>query len=157
MDREFILNHFYTNLDTIARIQDGHKLYVDSNQAIQLDEPYMFQGIWRYCYSISRKDAIHVLTKLFNDIEIYINALYLKTCSSNGSSSNGSARIPNRISKSADVEYQIFINMIEKISKALLGIANLQLTYIDDTTTCTDLKKIIDKGKSLIDNFSVMI
>lgn len=155
MDRESILNHFYTNLDTIARIEDGHKLYIDTNQMIQLDEPYMFQGIWRYCHSISRKDAIHVLTKLFNDIEIYINALYLKTCSSSGTS--GSARMNNRVSKGNDAEYQIFITIIEKIRKSLQGIANLQLTYKNDSSTCADLKKLTDKGKSLIDSFSVMI
>ena len=78
MDKEVILNNFYNNLDVLARMQDGHKLYLDKEQLLQLDEPFMFQGIWRYCYGISRKDAIHLLTKLFNDIEIYMNALYLR-------------------------------------------------------------------------------
>ena len=78
MDKDSILNNFYANLDVIARIEDGHKLYLDKDQMIQLDEPFMFQGIWRYCYGVSRKDAIHILTKLFNDIEIYMNAIYLR-------------------------------------------------------------------------------
>jgi hypothetical protein len=150
MDRESILNNFYTNLDIIAKIKNGHKLYLDSQQMIQLDEPYMFQGIWRYCYSISRKDAIHILTKLFNDIEIYINAIYLKNID------NKSSTYP-KLNKGANTEYNIFITIIEKINKSLLGIANLQLTYNDDQGTYADLQRIIDKGKSLVDNFSMML
>ena len=76
--QQTILDFFYNNLDTIAKIQDGHKLYIGSDNNINLEEPYMFQGIWRYCYNISRKDAIYVITKLINDIEIYYNALYVK-------------------------------------------------------------------------------
>jgi hypothetical protein len=150
MDRDLILNNFYTNLDTIAKIENGHKLYIDKQQMIQLDEPYMFQGIWRYCYSISRKDAIHILTKLFNDIEIYINAIYLKNIDYKNSN------YP-KVSRSSEIEYNTFITVIEKITKALQGIGYLQATYIDDKVTCADLQRVIDKGKSLVDNFSMMI
>lgn len=149
MDKETILNNFYNNLDVLARIQDGHKLYLDKEQALQLDEPFMFQGIWRYCYGISRKDAIHLLTKLFNDIEIYMNAVYLRNIDIKNSN------YP-RISKS-NPEQNSFITIIEKINKAITGISNLKLTYKADTTTCDELQRIIDKATSLSDNFMCMI
>ena len=149
MDKEVIVNNFYNNLDVLARIQEGHKLYLDKNETLKLDEPFMFQGIWRYCYGISRKDAIHLLTKLFNDIEIYMNAIYLRNIDVKHSS------YP-RILKS-NPEQTIFITIIEKINKAAIGITNLQLTYKDDNQTCNELQRIIDKAKSLADNFMIMI
>lgn len=149
MDKESILNNFYSNLDVLAKIQDGHKLYLDKNQSLQLDEPFMFQGIWRYCYGISRKDAIHLLTKLFNDIEIYMNAVYLRNIDLKNSSY---PRIPK-----SNSEQSIFITIIEKINKATMGITNLKLTYNTDSQTCAELQHIIDKAKSLVDNFMIMI
>lgn len=149
MDKDSILNNFYANLDTLARIEDGHKLYIDKAQMIQLDEPYMFQGIWRYCYSISRQDAIHTLTKLFNDIEIYMNAIYLKNIDSKNTTY---PRIPK-----SNPDQSIFITMISKINFTLSGIENLKLTYKEDETTCNSLQRIIDKAKSLVDNFMIMI
>jgi len=149
MDKETILNNFYYNLDILAKIQDGHKLYLDKSQLLQLDEPFMFQGIWRYCYGISRKDAIHLLTKLFNDIEIYVNALYLKNIDIKNSNY---PRIPKLHS-----EQIIFINIIEKINKAVIGLRNLKLTYKTDTETCNELQRIIDKALSLAEHFMIMI
>jgi hypothetical protein len=149
MDKDSILNNFYTNLDTLAKIEDGNKLYIDKSQMIQLDEPYMFQGIWRYCYSISRQDSIHTLTKLFNDIEIYMNAIYLKNIDSKNTNY---PRIPK-----SNPEQSIFITMISKINFTFSGIENLKLTYKEDTRTCAELQRIIDKGKSLVDNFMSMI
>ena len=154
MDKEIILYNFNVNLETIARIKNGHKIYIDSNQMIQLDEPYMFQGLWRYCYSISRKDALYVLTKLFNDIEIYINALYL----------NLNLNLINkdiRISRSTSKDAILFISNIQKlntnIQNANQGIKYLQETYKEDKETENKLQRIIDKGNSLITSFQTMI
>jgi hypothetical protein len=154
MDKEIILYNFNVNLETIARIKNGHKIYIDSNQMIQLDEPYMFQGLWRYCYSISRKDALYVLTKLFNDIEIYINALYL----------NLNLNLINkdiRISRSTSKDAILFISNIQKlntnIQNANQGIKYLQETYKEDKETENKLQRIIDKGNSLITSFQTMM
>lgn len=149
MDKEAILNNFYNNLDILAKIQDGHKLYLDKEQMLQLDEPFMFQGIWRYCYGISRKDAIHILTKLFNDVEIYMNAVYLRNIDVKNSSY---PRIPK-----SNPEQNVFITIIEKINKAVSGIANLKHTYKTDNEVCMELDRIIEKAKSLVDNFMIMI
>jgi hypothetical protein len=149
MDKDTILNNFYSNLDILAQIQEGHKLYLDKAQLLQLDEPFMFQGIWRYCYGISRKDAIHILTKLFNDIEIYMNAVYLRNIDSKNSSY---PRIPK-----SNPEQGVFITIIEKINKAIQGISNLKLTYKADEQTCAELQRINDKATSLVDNFMIMI
>lgn len=149
MDKDVILNNFYSNLDVLGRIQDGHKLYLDKDQLLQLDEPFMFQGVWRYCYGISRKDAIHLLTKLFNDIEIYMTAVYLRNIDSKNSNY---PRIPK-----SNPEQNIFITIITKINNAITGIQNLKLTYKSDEATCDELQRIIDKAKSLVDNFMIMI
>jgi hypothetical protein len=149
-DQQKILNFFYTNLDTIASIKDGHKVYINSDNTINIEEPYMFQGIWRYCYNVSRKDALHILNKLLNDIEIYYNALYVK----NIETRNLFIARPLKFSQEDNTAFTTIIN---KLEKSIEGIANLKKTYKTDTDTCTELSKIINKISSLIQNFNKMI
>ncbi len=149
-DQQTIINFFYTNLDTISRIQNGHKLYINSENTINIEEPYMFQGIWRYCYNISRKDALHVLNKLLNDIEIYYNALYIKNIESR-------KLFVGNTPKFNENDTLAFTKIISKLEKSIEGIENLKKTYETDTDTCTELTKLITKIKSLIQNFNKMI
>ncbi len=149
-DQQTILNFFYNNLDTIAKIKDGHKLYINSDNTINIEEPYMFQGIWRYCYNISRKDTLHVLNKLLNDIEIYYNALYLKNIESR-------KLFVGNTPKFNENDTLAFTKIISKLEKSIEGVENLKKTYETDTDTCTELTKLITKIKSLIQNFNKMI
>ncbi len=149
-NKQTIVNFFYNNLDIIARIKDGHKLYINSDNTINIEEPYMFQGIWRYCYNISRKDALHVLNKLFNDIEIYYNALYIKNIESR-------KLFVGNTPKFNENDTLAFTTIISKLEKSIEGVENLKKTYETDTDTCTELTKLITKIKSLIQNFNKMI
>ena len=152
-ERENILNFFYTNLDTIANIIASDKLYIDTNNMIKTDEPYMFQGIWRYCYNISRQDALHVLNKLLNDIEIYFNAIYIKNLDSKNTLVNKTLKF----SENDKINFEAFTTIIQKLNKSIKGIENLQKTYEADKITSKELSKIIEKTKSLSINFSKMI
>lgn len=145
-ERELILAFFNSNLDVLAKIEDGHKLYLDKDNKIQLDEPYMFQGIWRYCYNVSRKDAIQIINKLLNDIEIFFNALYLKTAN----------KLSRKI-ESDTYEYTTIQTVMNKLSIAIKGIENLKKTYSSDETICIELDRIIKKMKSLVSTFQIMI
>jgi hypothetical protein len=149
-DQQTILNFFYNNLDIIARIKDGHKLYINSDNTINIEEPYMFQGIWRYCYNISRKDALHVLNKLLNDIEIYYNALYIKNIDTR-------KLFNDHQPKFSANDHLAFTTIISKLDKSIEGIENLKKTYESDTDTCTELTKLVNKIKSLLLNFNKMI
>ena len=150
-NKQNILNFFYTNLDTIARIKEGNKLYINADNSINIDEPYMFQGIWRYCYNVSRKDAIHILTKLFNDIEIYFNAIYVKNIGNDGKMNI------NNIVKFNEDDYNSFTTIISKLELGITGIENLKNTYSSDAMTCNELDKIISKIIALNANFSNII
>ena len=152
-ERENILNFFYTNLDTIANIIASDKLYIDANNMIKTDEPYMFQGIWRYCYNISRQDALHVLNKLLNDIEIYFNAIYIKNLDSKNTLVNKTLKF----NENDKINFEAFTTIIQKLNKSIKGIENLQKTYEADKITSKELSKIIEKTKSLSINFSKMI
>jgi hypothetical protein len=151
IDQQEIVNFFYINLDTISRIQDGYKLYMNKDNTINIEEPYMFQGLWRYCYNISRKDAINVLTKLFNDIEIYFNALYVKNLGQKQTLSVIQSK------KIMENDLSAFVNIISKLENAIPGLENLKKTYLTDVDTCNELNRIIEKTKCLICNFSKMI
>jgi hypothetical protein len=145
-EREIIIAFFNSNLDVLAKIEDGHKLYLDKDNKIHLDEPYMFQGIWRYCYNVSRKDAVNVINKLLNDIEIFFNALYLKTA--------------NKLSRKIETdtyEYTNIQTVMNKLSSGIKGIENLKKTYSSDETICIELDRIIKKMKYLISTFQIMI
>ena len=151
--QQSILNFFYTNLDTIAKIQDGHKLYINPDNTINIEEPYMFQGIWRYCYNISRKDALHVLTKLFNDIEIYFNSIYVRNaeyCNLTNTRMNTNANIV----RFNETETEAFNIIISKLQNAMLGIENLKKTYSNDAITCNELDKIKEKVQELYKSFA---
>jgi len=152
-EKENILNFFYTNLDTLANINDCDKLFIDSNNMIKIDVPYMFQGIWRYCNNISRKDTMHVINKLLNDIEIYFNAIYIKNMDSKNTLVNKTVKI----NENDKINYLAFTTIMQKLDKSIKGIENLQKTYSTDIETCIGLNKIIEKTKSLSNNFSKMI
>ena len=145
-ERELILAFFIANLDVLAKIEEGHKLYLDKDNKIQLDEPYMFQGIWRYCNNVSRKDAINVINKLLNDMEIFFNVLYLKTA--------------NKISRKIEPDtndYNTVQTIMNKLSIGVKGIENLKKTYSSDENICIELDRIIKKMKSLFNTFQIMI
>lgn len=145
-ERELILAFFIANLDVLAKIEEGHKLYLDKDNKIQLDEPYMFQGIWRYCNNVSRKDAINVINKLLNDMEIFFNALYLKTAN----------KISRKIEPDTN-EYNTIQTIMNKLSIGVKGIENLKKTYSSDENICIELDRIIKKMKSLFNTFQIMI
>lgn len=145
-ERELILAFFIANLDVLAKIEEGHKLYLDKDNKIQLDEPYMFQGIWRYCNNVSRKDAINVINKLLNDMEIFFNVLYLKTAN----------KISRKIEPDTN-EYNTIQTIMNKLSIGVKGIENLKKTYSSDENICIELDRIIKKMKSLFNTFQIMI
>jgi hypothetical protein len=145
-ERELILAFFNVNLDVLAKIEEGHKLYLDKDNKIRIDEPYMFQGIWRYCYNVSRKDAVNVINKLLNDMEIFFNALYLKTA--------------NKLSRKIETdtnEYNTIQTIMNKLFLGVKGIENLKKTYSSDESICVELDRIIKKMKSLVNTFQIMI
>ena len=48
LDSNTLVNYFHTNLDNLSNIKEDYKIYIDKNNIIIIDEPYMFQGLWRY-------------------------------------------------------------------------------------------------------------
>ena len=152
-EKENILNFFYLNLDALANINDCDKLFIDSNNMIKIDEPYMFQGILRYFNNISRNDAIHVLNKLLNDIEIYFNAIYIRHMDSKNVLINKNLKF----NENDKINYTAFTTIIQKLDKSIKGIENLKKTYATDIEICKELCKINAKNKSLQNHFSKMI
>ena len=80
LDSSNILNYFHTNLDNLSNIQEGYKIFINNENIIMIDEPCMFQGLYRYYNNSKRSDAVLIITKLFDNIERYFNSLYIKIC-----------------------------------------------------------------------------
>ena len=145
LDSNTILNYFHTNLDNVSTIKEGYKIFISPDNIIMLDEPYMFQGLWRYYNNIKRGDAIIIINKLFDNIERYFNSLYIKTC-----------MIKNQHKIMAIPEFIIsdFKLIIDKMENSKEGIINLSKTYKDDPETVKELEKIIYTINTMIINFT---
>ena len=145
LDSETLVNYFYDNLFGLSKIEEGFKIYVTPDNIITPEEPYMFQGLWRYYNNISRNDAVLVIGKLFDNIERYYNSLYIKTCILKNKEKK--INMPPNVVKEYDL-------IIEKINSALYGINNLKLTYKTDEKTIKELDTIIENANKLIKHFT---
>jgi len=151
-----IPNLFYNNLDELSKIKNGDKLYIENN-CIKIDEPYMFQGIWRYCNNVSRKDAILVINKLLNDIELFFNSLLLKNITKSSIEFTATSNnINNRIKIKQD-EYNILSKINTKLKLSIPGIENLKKTYETDNEISGETDKIISKINNLVNNINNII
>ena len=140
-----ICEYFYTNLCGLSKIEDGFKIYITPDNIIIPEEPYMFQGLWRYYNNISRNDAVLVIGKLFDNIERYYNSLYIKTCILKHKEKK--INMPPNVVKEYDI-------IIEKMNGALYGINNLKLTYKNDDNTIKELDTIIENANKMIKHFT---
>ena len=145
LDSETLVNYFYDNLFGLSKIEEGFKIYVTPDNIITPEEPYMFQGLWRYYNNISRNDAVLVIGKLFDNIERYYNSLYIKTCILKNKEKK--INMPPNVVKEYDL-------IIEKINSALYGINNLKLTYKTDAKTINELDTIIENANKMIKHFT---
>ena len=147
LDSETLVDYFYDNLFGISKIEEGFKIYVTPDNIITPEEPYMFQGLWRYYNNISRNDAVLVIGKLFDNIERYYNSLYIKTCIIKNKQNK--INMPEPIIK----EYKL---IIEKINNSLYGIKNLKITYKDDTHIIKELDTIIETITKMVTHFTTI-
>ena len=149
------LQFFYKNLDNISKISEGCKLYTDTHNIINIDEPYMLQGIYRFYFNFSRKKTLNVLNTLLHEIDIYFNSMYIKHTEYK--------QIKCKIKQfkltntNHNLMYIAFTTIISKINTAIIGIEKLQTTYKHDLETYNELHNIILKSKSLIEIFTNMI
>ena len=147
LDSETLVNYFYDNLFGLSKIEEGFKIYVTPDNIITPEEPYMFQGLWRYYNNISRNDAVLVIGKLFDNIERYYNSLYIKTCIIKNKQNK--INMPEPIIQ----EYKL---IIEKINNSLYGIKNLKITYKDDTHIIKELDTIIETITKMVTHFTTI-
>ena len=147
LDSNTIVNFFHTNLVNLSTIKEGYKIFITRDNIIMIDEPYMFQGLWRYYNNISRNDAVLVIGKLFDNIERYYNSLYIKTCIIKNKQNK--INMPEPIIK----EYKL---IIEKINNSLYGIKNLKITYKDDTHIIKELDTIIETITKMVTHFTTI-
>jgi hypothetical protein len=145
LNSETLIDYFYKNLEGLSNIKEGYKLYINSDNVIIPDEPYMFQGLWRYYNNIKRQDAINVITNLFDNIERYYNSLYIKSCISKNKTKN--INLPETVINE-------FKTIIDKMQLSLLGIKHLLTTYEKDPITVDLLNKIIINVNTMIFNFT---
>ena len=145
LDSNTILNYFHTNLEQLSTIQEGYKIFITPDNIIILDEPYMFQGLWRYYNNVKRSDAITIINKLFDNIERYFNSLYVKTCM---------CKNKHKIMAIPEPIINEFKLIIDKMEKSKPGITNLSKTYKDDSVTVNELDKIIITINTMITNFT---
>jgi hypothetical protein len=143
--------YFIDNLIVISSIKSGDKLYIDKNtMKICIDQPFILQGLWRYYNNVSRRDTIFTLNKIYNDIEIYINAMLLKESEKQRKNNQYSNKLSHKLTTT-------IILFMDKITKTLTGLDNLKQTYELDTEILSDLNKLIVKANTLVMSFRKML
>ena len=139
---ETILDWFNKNLENLSTINEGSKIYINRDNIIIQDEPYMFQGLWRYYNNIKRGDALFIINKLFDNIERYYNSLYIKSCMI-----KNKQKIMN-IPESIVNEVK---NIIEKITKNIIELILQESKHNLYKTYCEIYKLITNETYNNID------
>jgi len=145
INSDILINWFNKNLESLSTIEEGYKIYINRENIIVHDEPYMFQGFWRYYNNINRKDTIFFINKLVDNIERYFNSLYIKTCMLKNKQK--AMNIPESIVNE-------FKDIIDKLEKAKVGIINLSNTYKNDLVIVSEFEKIITNINNIVANFT---
>ena len=140
-----LIEWFYKNLESLSTIKEGFKIYINCENIIVLDEPYMFQGLWRYYNNIKRNDAIVFINKLFDNIERYYNSIYIKNCM---------MKNKQKIITIPETLINEFIDIIDRMEKSKIGIINLSNTYKHDLQIVSEFDKIIITINNIITNFT---
>ena len=151
IDLDETCTYFIKNLETLSKLTNGDKLNLDNKtNLISIDEPFMFQGLWRYCNNISRKDAIYLISKLYNDIDLYINTQYLKEIEFNKKTLSKQQNISIKLSN-------IITLLIKNIKESLKGLDSLKITYESDNEILQELNKLSQKGLHIYDTWKKII
>ena len=115
------LKDIYTNLNTIAKIKPYDKLYHDEKN-IFIEDSYI-QSVKRWYRGSGRTDTIkfvkYILTQSYFQLES------LKKCQ--------------------DIEsVYLHMNLLNSLKNATIGLFNLKLTYLTDTTINYEIQKNIN-------------
>ena len=72
LNSETILDWFDKNLENLSNIEEGCKIYINRDNIIIQDKPYMFQGLWRYYNNIKRGDTIFIINKFTHFVDHFV-------------------------------------------------------------------------------------
>lgn len=131
----------YINLKIIGKIQKNGRLKKSSNGIVALDKTWYLQGLWRAISSDSRKQTLHELNSILNDIPGVLEAF------------RNSKFTSNHYSLSDDFVklMQEFKMLIDAMTEAHEGLHNLKFTYIRDDNVIAQMDIIIFRLKNLLD------
>ena len=141
---EETLKYFINNLSILENLQEGDKISINLNNEFAVDEPVMFQGIWRYFSNANRNDTIKGINKLLTDIETFINAVTCKEKESNKKNNFIIQQNKDKITEKTSIMFSMLSN---KMTNSIKGLENLQKTYIDDKDIYKQIDKIINRNK----------
>lgn len=141
---EDTVKYFIDNLSVLESLKEGDKLTVNSTtNSFTIDEPVMFQGVWRYFSNSSRGDTVKAIHKLLTNIETFVNAVIFREKESK-----------NRLGHSgkyglSDKTCVMFSLLANSMENSVRGLENLKVTYKDDETIVKQLNKILSRIESI--------
>lgn len=138
------MQHILINLSIIAKIKPNDKIYINSENYIQLETDSIIQGIIRFLYNNSRAKNISNLSNFYNSVFGHvtdlINSKYLNLYSTNN----------ELLINICDTENEQFTNVYNElneikhyISSSINGLDNLKQTYVSDILTVAKIDIII--------------
>jgi hypothetical protein len=157
------LDNLIHNLETIGNVKEHDKLNVDSNNNFSIDTLYYTQGIIRRIYGNGRDTTLNGLSKLIDDVFIFADDLLAK---------ERKKRQYNMLNISYDIKTNVFDNKINNykdissdilnkiaiyLEKAIYGLQNIKITYINDSQVTDQLDIIISKITHRVDTIKKIV
>ena len=140
-------NHTVESLQTIAKLGKGNKLYIDAD-SIYIDNRY-FQGLYRWLYSVSRRDSLDYIDSLLNKIKAYIVNFKLQISSIRQRSKNKNKHKHTRKTTRKATLREYMRILMDESKLAAIGLSHLLEIYKKDNPTHITITTYINEFNNL--------
>jgi hypothetical protein len=160
------LDHLILSLKIISNLKEYDKLAVVEDK-LCIDTPYLLQGIWRKWYGQGRSETLDTIKSIIADIFEFTDSLLKmnresKYCSQPISIHQDSSNMLSDSKPREDVGFResnscVFSTIMIHLDESIKGIQNLKITYLGDTSVCSELDLLISKVHNRIEQIKKIL
>ena len=160
------LDQLILSLKIIANLKEYDKLAIIDDK-LCIDAPYMLQGIWRRWYGQGRNETLDTIKNIIANIfEFTDNLLKMnresRYCSQPISIHQDSPNIFSNTKPKENMGFResnscVFSTIMIHLDESIKGIQNLKITYLGDTSVCSELDLLISKVYNRIEQIKKIL
>jgi hypothetical protein len=160
------LDHLILCLKIIANIKEYDKLAIIDDK-LCIDAPYILQGIWRKWHGQSRNETLNNIRNIIAEIFDFTDSLLRmnresKYCSQPISIHQDSPNVFSNTKSNENFGFResnscVFSTIMINLDESIKGIQNLKITYLGDTSVCSELDLLISKIHNRIEKIKKIL